>query len=520
MEKEEKNLKIYQERLKEAQKKLTELRTKSIENIGAFGSDWQDKILDGIFQINREEKKSMEELKRKGQELLGKNYKNEIAYQKELEALTSYYDTKKDNYYQKIRQTQITQQKQLLDEEIKKQQKEKEHILNIHKTKIENLKKEFEYQRELIRLNLEQTSNGILSYTKQSFFAQTSDSQLSQLINSSNVAASAMTMLADGVLDTFLQLESVQKVLNPIATVLEHVFTVIEPFINGILKPFISIFETLGKVIGNNLSIFLGLVQTIMTMNPILKILEGVLELVAAAFEWFYMQVIYPVGNGIIDVINGVIDLVNKIPFVDIEKFDRLAAIGENAERIAQEMARYEDYIRQKYERQKSTVESLLQSQLDTLRTQYELGLISREEYEAQAQNYTATAGRKIYDINLRMEQHLAKIEEYASEGFTAEQIQLKLPAYATGTANVASNQIAIVHEGEAIIPKTFAESIRNGEMSLSGKNARADATASIVVNVSVQGSVTTENELTDAIYNGIATGITTRKYQPLPAGV
>ena len=70
-----------------------------------------------------------------------------------------------------------------------------------------------------------------------------------------------------------------------------------------------------------------------------------------------------------------------------------------------------------------------------------------------------------------------------------------------------------MVHKGEIIVPRTFAEGIRSGELTL-GSNRTSNS--AINVNVVVQGSVTTEKELVSTIYNGIAAGIQTREFQPL----
>ena len=136
----------------------------------------------------------------------------------------------------------------------------------------------------------------------------------------------------------------------------------------------------------------LGVVQVLTSLNPVLKIIESSLSVLGKAFEWFYMNVIYPVGNTIIDIVNGVINMLNNIPFVDIEPIQRLAAIGEAAEEMAKEMEKQAERIRLMYERQKSAVEDQLKSQLEALSSQYELGLISRDEYEKQAEKYASAA--------------------------------------------------------------------------------------------------------------------------------
>ena len=77
------------------------------------------------------------------------------------------------------------------------------------------------------------------------------------------------------------------------------------------------------------------------------------------------------------------------------------------------------------------------------------------------------------------------------------------VPAYANGTTSIAQNQLAMLHAGEAIIPKTFAEGIRSGEMVLSGSGTSGDS-GGITVVVNVQGSVTSENDLVKSIASNL----------------
>ena len=59
-------------------------------------------------------------------------------------------------------------------------------------------------------------------------------------------------------------------------------------------------------------------------------------------------------------------------------------------QRATDELDKHTTMMQKKYERQAQAIEDLLQSQLESLRSQYELGLISREEYESQAEKYAA----------------------------------------------------------------------------------------------------------------------------------
>ncbi len=55
---------------------------------------------------------------------------------------------------------------------------------------------------------------------------------------------------------------------------------------------------------------------------------------------------------------------------------------------------------------------------------------------------------------------------------------------FAVGTPNVPNDMIAEVHRGETIIPATFADAIRRGELSLSGGGNTGGGGAEINVNV------------------------------------
>ena len=56
---------------------------------------------------------------------------------------------------------------------------------------------------------------------------------------------------------------------------------------------------------------------------------------------------------------------------------------------------------------------------------------------------------------------------------YGAEQITtVTSNSYAVGTANIPVDQIAQVHQGEMIVPASFSDSIRSGELSLSGGSA------------------------------------------------
>jgi len=65
----------------------------------------------------------------------------------------------------------------------------------------------------------------------------------------------------------------------------------------------------------------------------------------------------------------------------------------------------------------------------------------------------------------------------------------------AVGTANIPHDNIAQVHKGEGIIPATFMESIRKGDLSLSGGGKGSSNVGQPIV-VNVYGTVTSERDL------------------------
>ena len=252
--------------------------------------------------------------------------------------------------------------------------------------------------------------------------------------------------------------------------------------------------------------------------------------------------------------------MLNKIPFVDIEPIQRLAAIGDAAEEMAKEMERHAERIRLMYDRQKSAVEDQLKSQLEALSSQYELGLISRDEYEKQAEKYASAADEKIIELNEAQNAILGQIEAntYAAATGNTSGLAEQRSSYAkdwgevvpvlghvagfvadvgtaiwdglgdwlgwwdVGSPNIPKDHIAMVHKGETIVPRTFADGIRSGELALVGRNGQGGATgggSSIYVTVNVGGSVLAERDLVDAVHRGIADGINSRRLDPLPAG-
>lgn len=594
-----------------------------------FGREWQDKILQGAEKIIREREKAIKALEEKGTASFGINFSSNTEYKAELAALMEYYQRELDKLNEKApaalftdewtrknldelqklerdyqdsieklnkaakesfgeawetNEAYIKEAAQLekwyanerirIEEEIAR--KQREDLINRHQMRMDQLAEEARYQAALGQQRLEGGDIGGLAQIAGGTVSESvAGSQLGSALTSASAgtglgaALGPIGLFIEALAKAVMEVENVQKVLNIFQTVIDPLMEVIEPFINGILQPLVDMLEALGDTIGKMLTPILGVVQVLTSLNPVLKIIESALSVLGKAFEWFYMNVIYPVGNTIIDIVNGVINMLNKIPFVDIEPIQRLAAIGVAAEEMAKEMERHAERIRLMYERQKSAVEDQLKSQMEALSSQYELGLISRDEYEKQAEKYASAADEKIIDLNEAQNAILSQIEAntYASatgntSGLAEQRTSFakewgeKVPVlghlagaladtgkaiwdglnragkavadwvdswwpFDTGSTFVPQDMPAMVHKGETIVPRTFADGIRSGELALVGRNNSAGGSGSaspIYVTVNVGGSVLSERDLVDAVHRGISDGIASRRLSPLPA--
>lgn len=469
-----------------------------------LGNEWQVKLLKGKDKVLYEWNQAIEELNKKGKNVFGEDFVNEPAFKAEMEALNEYYQEQID----KIKETKI------------------------------NIKFNFQTVKDMALSSVGSTEVG----------------QVAQGFSQGGLAGGVLAALqafVNAIINAVAELENGQKVLNFITTIVENIFKEIGDLVNDALGPTVRLLETFGTVIGKILkpiayfaekfaenetfirTITVILEQLCIVLDALFTILQPIIDILSEVLKWFG-YVVNPLGGLV----------------------DGLGLYSEKTNEAAEELEKQTEMIRKKYERQAQAVEDLLQSQLDSLRSQYELGLITREQYESQAEKYAADADSKIYDINKQMEEHLANIEANTGAALTPEQKATIQPSGSTGliggllspitepindikegnwwaaagdlltgglgsafgwwdvgSYNIPEDQFGMVHKGEIIVPRTFAEGIRSGELTLGSNRTSNNA---INVNVVVQGSVTTEKELVSTIYNGIAAGIQTREFQPL----
>ena len=217
----------------------------------------------------------------------------------------------------------------------------------------------------------------------------------------------------------------------------------------------------------------------------------------------------------------------DKIPFVNIKKIEKLKVIGDLAEETAKELEESLELVRNKFDRQKDAVKELLESQLEALRSQYELGLISRYEYQQQAEQYAQEADKQQLAVEKEMNKHLEAIEEGTE---TIEEV-LGLPFNANyndvlitqDLTDVIPININPVPRGDGFyeadsnsikwMPSTIAADVKQG---IPVNKVSSAMSSNVSVTLNVNGSVLTENELVDTVYSGIVNGIEKRRYAPL----
>lgn len=423
-----------------------------------IGNEWQVKLLEGKDKVLYEWNQAVEELNKKGKNVFGEDFVNMEAFQAEMDALNEYFQEKVDE------------------------------------------------------MSSEKVSFG--ATISESMNNATAGSDLGIIISGVQNGESVWAILIKLILNVVQELESFKKAINLISEAIRKLLQYIEPLINEFMQVIDELIGNLVDVLGPLLAIITSIINS--ALRPIFQIISAILQILKPV-----IQLIAEGYNVIARAINAALGWAGvHLQLVNFS--ESVKEVTESVKESTDEIDKQTEMIRKKYERQAQAVEDLLQSQLDSLRTQYVLGLITREQYESQAEKYAADADLKIYDITKKMEEHLANIEKNKEslkepEGVKYQTVGLEPDSsfrrYDVGSYNIPEDQFGMVHKGEIIVPRTFAEGIRSGELTLGSNRTSNNA---INVNVVVQGSVTTEKELVSTIYHGIAAGIQTREFQPL----
>lgn len=572
-------LNTYLARQETALANVKKLEEHAKELVASFGTEWQDKLSSETAKINEQEQKALDKLNAKAKETLGQNYVTHEAYQKELSALKTYYEKKRqeeadkaaEKAQKKLKEQEeekkriIEQAQKTISQYLKTPESEyksqlealknaaeivygetyatkqeftaaeqklkleyenelKKSVINEHELRMKHIKEEYEYRAALARNRIEYGDRSLANYADYSVnSAVTTISETDS--GKTMMGTDPITLLIDEFIEALMEIESVANILNWAGTIVENTFEVIGPLIDTLFKPLSDVLEQIGQTVG---AILAPLINTIVVLlspfTPLLNIIAEVLNIVGKAFVWLNNKVIVPFGNTVINVINAIIKLINQIPGINIKTIKTLQTVEMNAKELAYQTSKEQEILKKKYQQMENAINDQLQSQLNAIKTQYELGLISREMYESQAAKYKDSADKKIAIL----ESELADKLETISEGKSIKDITDLLSTMFSNPMGknikdvidqlitMSSNSISTMknNQNSSVATKSKSKVIDSYTL-LKNKNTIAGSNLQVLINVG--GSVVSEKELTDIVYSGIAKGIQQKKYAALP---
>lgn len=351
----------------------------------------------------------------------------------------------------------------------------------------------------------------------------------------------------------------INDTLQPLVTVLEMVGSVIATaltpiflLLGNILTPICDLLEPIIAIIQSVVQIISSLLYAFSALNPVTMLLQAGLELLGDAFTWFNDSVLVPFGNGMIDIINGIITWANKYLGTKIATLQHLKTTAEIADREAAIAAQLElvsdamSEVKEIFSKKKDELKDAYNKNLSSLKNLLELGALSEADYASRVSSVNTDYNTALETLETAEEAQLNALEELKTaiqKGYlTTADVQAAITAalaaaasdspttvatsggfingenkgatdigdipiwiersYAVGTPEITEDQVAKVHKGEAIIPSSFAQGLRDGTLSI-GKGS-SSSTNVFQTTVTVEGSVTTENALADSVANKI----------------
>ncbi|HOX30919.1 MAG TPA: tape measure protein [Spirochaetales bacterium] len=388
------------------------------------------------------------------------------------------------------------------------------------------------------------------AYASGTFQEKAKDTEVGRMAGFAGTAAVDPTAIfIDALVDFALSLESVQGLLNGFSTMLGGVAEILDPLLKAGTDELIDSLVEIGVILAQTMAPGLSILALALKMvTAILNIfVMPPLKLFGAVMTWLHDKVVVPVGNKIIDAINGIIKLINKLPGVNIKLLKHLQTTDEmveQEERIAAELEAVADAmedVQELFDEKKNALREAYDKNISALKNLLELGALSEAEYAARVavantEYETSLAGLEAQeDAQLEALEDLQKIIQdgqlsmsdvqtaitNALAGITTVPVptattssavdlsalqDLKLPnlthlfsgVFDVGTPMVPEDMVAKVHKGETIIPASFSEGLRRGDLTLS--KGGSGTTVVYQTTVHVAGSVQAENDLADSI--------------------
>ena len=493
-----------------------------------LGNEWQVKLLEGKDKVLYEWNQAIEELNKKGKNVFGEDFVNMEAFQAEMDALNEYFQKKVDE----IKETEID-----------------------------------------IKFNFQTVKDMALSSAGSTEVGQVANG-FSQGRLAGGVLA-VLNAFISAVVNAIAELENGQKVLNFITTIVENIFKEIGDLVNDALGPTVRLLETFGTVIGKILkpiayfaekfaenetfirTITVILEQLCIVLDALFTILQPILDILSEVLKWFG-YVVNPIG-GLVDGLGlysekttEAAEELEKQTEMIRKKYERQAQAVEDLlqSQLDSLRSQYELGLitREQYESQaekyaadadskiydinkqmeehlenieKNTEAVLTPEQKATIKPSGKTGLldglsspITGIADDIKEGDWWGAAAGLVLPGGGAIKDDIAEGNWWAAAGdLLTGGLGSAFGWWDVGSYNIPEDQFGMVHKGEIIVPRTFAEGIRSGELTLGSNRTSNNA---INVNVVVTGSVTTEKELVSTIYNGIAAGIQTREFQPL----
>lgn len=688
---------------KEDQQKLKDHAAQMIEAASKLGTEWQNKLAlenakSPIEELQFEQQQALEKLAEKAASLYDGDINKWDAYLKEKAALNEYYnkkiadETKKNAESAKkvlqdwidksdpvgtLERQKADSQKKLAESAIQlygeSYEKEEEYI----KANYE-LQKEYDEKINEVRKKAASERPTVAQEAATSANSAMQGTDVGTIVDTLKSGGSIWGALISILMKAVGSLESFQKGMNLITETLKKVFTRLEPLLKNAMDIIDEIMDALADALTPVLAIIIAIGNGITKIIfQLLKPLFSIIEKIAYILIDIYNEILVPISGVIAEILNVIIRFINDLTGLGLDEFEAFEKIVIATEELTEEITKQQETLKKKYERMQDAVKEQLDSQLAALKSQYELGLISRQQYEKQAEKYASDADEKIYAIEQEMNEKLGDIKnntkdtvdatEKTSEeatktssklgdinlnfgniteavnrindliistttqmiqgitssftsvtsalttsitstisGITSSITSLNsaitdsivkiieaitklttglitgfggggggLPGvggitdtvtegidnsdpvqvgvglltgglvnthdsvgdnianaltggiwggvkdlfgWDVGSWSIPEDQMAVVHQGEIIVPRTFSEGIRRGELSLSSNGNVSKSESPLYVTVNVGGSVVTENQLIDSVYDGIRKGINSKRYSPLGA--
>lgn len=310
-----------------------------------------------------------------------------------------------------------------------------------------------------------------------------------------NIKGSILTQAVMAFAEMALSVENVTKVLNPFGTMMEAAGTFLQPLLSVGFSGIASALEELGKVVGKVLlPVIMPLMIGLQTIAGVIKIIIiPILQTVGGAFAWLYDSVLVPFGNFVIDAINGLINILNMIPWIDIEKLERFQT-------TAQMLADSTDSVNTTMQYMLDKLNKMIDDELQSLQDLYEVGAISGAELQSQTDALNLkrlSLEENLVDANVAQMEEMQAIYDWLVSNGAFPDITALLAQANNSSANTSTTTVS-----DANVPgPSYVSGLSGaGELAYSGTTPIGPSMVSNEYYITVQGSVTSENDLADTL--------------------